>query len=94
MGHCKFAEMLYSSDELVVVVCFFSKNASVISTTATRQSVKSVYAFIHYAFEGVCATSAIRTVALHFDHGVGLACSAAAMVPPRRPSLGIPFWLV
>ena len=31
--------------------------------------------------------------ALHFDLGVELACSAAARVPPRRPSLGIPFWL-
>ena len=27
VGHCKFAEMLYSSDELVVVVCFVYKTA-------------------------------------------------------------------
>ena len=79
VGHCKFAEMLYSSDELVVVVCFFSKTASIISTTATGQSVKSVYAFIHYAFGGVCATSAIRTLALHFGFGAEQACSAAAI---------------
>ena len=48
--HCKFAEMFYSSDELVVVVCFFSKTASIFSTTTTGQPVKSVYAFTHYAF--------------------------------------------
>ena len=58
VGHCKFAGMLYSSDELVVVVCFFSKTASIISTTATGQSVKSVFAFIVYHFGGVSATRA------------------------------------
>ena len=50
MGHCKFAEMLDFSHELVVVICFVSKTASIISTTATGQSVKSVYAFFHFAF--------------------------------------------
>ena len=81
MGHCKFAEMLYFSDELVVVVCFFSKTASIISTTATEQSVKSVYAFIHYAFGGVSATRAFA-----------LWCSTSASGPTRRvpPPRGSP----
>ena len=89
MGHCKFAEMLYSSDELVVVVCFFPKTASTRSTSASRQSVKSVFAFIHYAFGGVCATSAIRTLALHFGFGAEQACSSAARVTSSLPISGV-----
>ena len=81
VGHCKFADMLYSSDELVVVVCFFSKTASILSTAATGQSVKSVYAFIHYAFGGVSATRASP-----------LWCSTSASGPTRRvpPPRGSP----
>ena len=56
-----------------MVVCFFSKTASIISTTATGQSVKSVYAFIHYAFgaEQACSAAARVTSSLPIS-GVSL----------------------
>ena len=56
--------------------------------------MKSVYAFIHYAFGGVKAPSISVLGSSTSTTGAGQACSAATRVPPRRPSLGIPFWLV
>ena len=79
MGHCKFAEMLYSSDELVVVVCFFSKTASIISTTATGQFVKSVYAFIHYVF----GASVLQVQFALFGTPLRLRGRARRVPPPR-----------
>ena len=53
--------------------------------------VNSFFEFTHYAFGGVCATSAIRTLALHFGFGAEQACSAAARVTSSLPISGLPF---
>ena len=39
------------------------------TTTAKGLYVKSYFEFTHYAFGGVCATSALCTLALHFGFG-------------------------
>ena len=90
VGHCKFAEMLYSSDELVVVVCFFSKTASILYTTATGRSVKSVYAFVHYAFGGVSATRASPLWHSTSASGPTRRVSPPRGSPPRCPSRAFP----
>ena len=53
--------------------------------------VNSFFEFTHYAFGGVCATSAIRTLALHSGFGAEQACSAAARVTSSLPISGVPF---
>ena len=59
------------------------------------RTVREVRLCVHpLRLRGRQGSEHLRARVFHFDHGVGLACSAAARVPPRRPSLGIPFWLV
>ena len=52
-------------------------------TTAKGLYAYSFFVLNHYAFGGVRAQATVSVSALHFDHGVELACSAAARVPPR-----------
>ena len=55
--------------------------------------MNSFFEFTHYAFGSVCATSGIRTLALHFGFGAEQACSAAARVTSSLPISGLPFVL-
>ena len=64
------------------------------TTTAKGLYVKSLFVFSHYAFRGVCALSALCTLAHHFGFGAELACSAAARVTSSLPISGLPFVLV
>ena len=50
----------------------------------------SYFEFTHYAFGGVCAMSALCTLALHFGFGAEQACSAAARVTSSPVHLGQP----
>ena len=59
------------------------------TTTAFGPYVNSFSEFTHYAFGGVCATSALRTLALHFGFGAEQACSAAARVTSSLPISGV-----
>ena len=59
------------------------------NTTAFGPYVNSVSEFTHYAFGSVCATSALRTLALHFGFGAEQACSAAARVTSSLPISGV-----
>ena len=63
------------------------------TTTVFGPYVNSFFEFTHYAFGGVCATSAIRTLALHFGFGTEQACSAVARVTSSLPISGLPFVL-
>ena len=69
--------------------CFVSEG----TTTAKGLYEKSFYVFNHYAFGGVCAISALCTLAHHFGFGAELACSAAARVTSSLPISGLPFVL-
>ena len=60
------------------------------STTAKGLYANSFFVLSHYAFGGRQSAGAVCVCALHFDHGVEQACSAAARVPPRSPSPGAP----
>ena len=59
------------------------------TTTAFGPYVNSFSEFTHYAFGSVCATSALRTLALHFGLGAEQACSAAARVTSSLPISGV-----
>ena len=69
--------------------CFVSEG----TTTAKGLYAYSFFVLNHYAFGGVCATSALRTLAHHFGFGAALACSAAARVTSSLPISGLPFVL-
>ena len=87
VGHCKFAEMLYSSDELAPRRIHYIHYS--------YRTVREVRLCVHpLSLRGHQNSEHLHIQIFHFDHGVGWACSAAARVPPRRLSLGIPFWLV
>ena len=61
------------------------------TTTVFGPYGNSFFEFTHYAFGGGCATSAIRTLALHFGFGAEQVCSAAARVTSSLPISGVPF---
>ena len=63
------------------------------TTTAKGLYGNSFFDFNHYAFGGVCATSALCALALHFGFGAEQACSAAARVTSSLPISGLPFVL-
>ena len=56
--------------------------------------MKSVYAFIHYAFGSVKAPSISVLGSSTSTTGSARRVPPPRRVAPRRPSLGIPFWLV